>query len=105
MPLSFEQYEALLYQIRNDLLRFREDVTKKLEELKYQDRLSFSIEEVERATGLGYDAIYKRIKTGKTKALQPEGRGGKIIIPKEEVLKLLSDEYAIKPNTGGRYDG
>lgn len=59
----------------------------------YTPRLAYRPQEVAEATGLSLQTVYNLVASGRLHAVQPGGRGARVLIPAESLRKLLLDPF------------
>jgi excisionase family DNA binding protein len=91
MSASFEEFHELLCVIRNEQKRITEAVNKLNIEMKIKNKICFSLQEAAAETGFKYHTLYHMVETGKLKASQPGGTKGKVMVTREELVRLLEE--------------
>lgn len=65
------------------------EVRKALQELKMQDRVSMTISEASRITGISTPTLHRYVKIGKLRTKKPNG-GAKIVM-RDDLMNLLNE--------------
>ncbi len=79
----------------------REQLVQTIRELAWKERVSFTLQEAAKATGLSYHTIYNKAMSGQLVVSQPGGGKGKMLVLKEDLLTFLR-QYELSPRLNKR---
>ncbi len=87
----FDDFAKMIKETINSAVHTAtEDLRKEIRALKHGDRLSYSLKEAEAITGIPYDTLRARCKSGKLAFVQ-ENAGGSILIKREDLDRYLDE--------------
>lgn len=90
---QFEEFRRMLLCIQRELT----DARAEIKSLRFGDRVSFSLHEAAEVTGIDYNTLHKRCKSGQLVYTQAE-RGGSILIKRTD-LEAYLDRFQVKPGS------
>lgn len=88
----FEEFKRLLLGLQQQLNEARSEIRS----LRFGDRISFSLQQAAEITGIDYNTLHKRCKSGLLPYTLTE-RGGAILIKRTD-LEAYLDRYQVSNN-------
>jgi len=89
---QFTEFKRLLLCLQQEITEARSEIRS----LRFGDRISFSLQQAAEITGIDYNTLHKRCKTGLLPYTQTE-RGGAILIKRTD-LEAFLDRYKVSNN-------